>query len=84
MKKISLITVFNNQAVLDEMIVSVRKQVDVDVNYVMIDNRTGLFKSAASALNYGISKAIFFTKILYSCQKMHCRKYLILQKLIAM
>lgn len=57
MKMISLITVYNHQALLDEMIASAKIQINVDVDFVMIDNRKGSFKSAASALNYGMSKA---------------------------
>ena len=57
MKKISLITVYNNQKLLDEMLSSARKQANVDIDYVMIDNRKNIFSSAAAALNYGTAKA---------------------------
>lgn len=53
MKKISLITVYNNKKLLDEMLFSVKGQKDVDVDCVMIDNRQKAFGSAAAALNYG-------------------------------
>lgn len=58
MKKISLITVYNNKEMLDEMLVSAEKQKNVDIDYVMIDNRENTFSSAAAALNYGTAKAI--------------------------
>ncbi len=57
MKKISLITVYNNKKLLDEMLLSVKGQKDVDVDCVMIDNRQKAFGSAAAALNYGAEKA---------------------------
>ena len=38
MKRISLITVYNNQQLLNEMIASAKKQRNVDIEYVMIDN----------------------------------------------
>ena len=57
MKKISLITVYNNKPLLDEMLASANLQKNVDIDYVMIDNRNNTFSSAASALNYGTSKA---------------------------
>ena len=58
MDKISLITVFNNKELLDEMLASAEKQNNVDVDYVMIDNQNNDFSSAAAALNYGVSKAL--------------------------
>ena len=58
MKKISLITVYNNKEMLDEMLASAEKQKNVDIDYVMIDNRENTFSSAAEALNYGTTKAI--------------------------
>lgn len=58
MKKISLITVYNNKEMLDEMLASAEKQKNVDIDYVMIDNRENTFSSAAAALNYGTAKAI--------------------------
>lgn len=57
MKKISLITVYNNKEMLDEMLASAEKQKNVDIDYVMIDNRKNTFSSAAAALNYGTAKA---------------------------
>ena len=57
MKRISLITVYNNQQLLNEMIASAKKQRNVDIEYVMIDNMTNKFSSAASALNYGTDRA---------------------------
>lgn len=58
MKKISFITVYNNKEVLDEMLASAKKQKNVDIDYVMIDNRKNTFSSAAAALNYGTARAI--------------------------
>lgn len=57
MKKISLITVYNNQSLVDEMIKSVRGQVGIDAECIMLDNRNNKFNSAAAALNYGAERA---------------------------
>lgn len=57
MNKISLITVFNNQSMVDEMINSAKRQNDADTEFIMIDNRNNKFNSAAAALNYGVEKA---------------------------
>lgn len=57
MKKISLITVYNNLTLLNEMIDSAKKQLNVDVEYILIDNREHQFLSAASALNHGANQA---------------------------
>lgn len=57
MKNISLITVYNNRILLDEMLVSVDKQINVEIDYVMIDNQSGAFSSASAAYNFGVSKA---------------------------
>lgn len=57
MNKISLITVFNNQSMIDEMINSDKRQNDADTEFIMIDNRNNKFNSAAAALNYGVEKA---------------------------
>ena len=58
MKKISLITVYNNRKLLEEMLSSVNGQVNVETDLVMIDNRQKAFGSAAAALNYGADKAV--------------------------
>ena len=58
MKCISLITVYNKKTLLDEMIDSARKQKNVEIDYVMIDNSSAEFSSAAQALNYGAGKSI--------------------------
>ncbi len=58
MKCISLITVYNKKTILDEMIDSAKKQKNVEIDYVMIDNSSAEFSSAAKALNYGVGKAI--------------------------
>lgn len=52
MNKISLITVFNNQSMVDEMINSAKRQNDAVTEFIMIDNRNNKFNSAAAALNY--------------------------------
>lgn len=57
MNKISLITVFNNQSMVDEMINSAKRQNDAVTEFIMIDNRNNKFNSAAAALNYGVEKA---------------------------
>ena len=46
MNKISLITVFNNQSMVDEMINSAKRQNDADTEFIMIDNRDNKFNSA--------------------------------------
>ena len=58
MKKISLITVYNNKKLLDELLCSLNEQKGVDVDCVMIDNRQKAFSSAAAVLNYGAKKAV--------------------------
>jgi hypothetical protein len=57
MKEISLITVYNNEKLLNEMMASVKKQNNVAIDLVMINNINGKFTSAAKALNYGVTKA---------------------------
>lgn len=57
MKRISLITVYNNKELVETMITTSKFQINVDIDYVIIDNSTGKFSSAASALNFGASKA---------------------------
>lgn len=57
MNTVSLITVYNNHDLLNQMVASSKKQKRVIVDYVLIDNTSGRFSSAAKALNYGISKA---------------------------
>lgn len=51
---ISVISVYNNDELLNEMIVSLNKQKDVEVERIFIDNKNGKFSSAAKALNYGV------------------------------
>ena len=58
MKRISLITVYNNQELLDSMIASSKSQTNVVIDYVMIDNRNHRYSSAAAALNYGVTQAV--------------------------
>ena len=57
MKKISLISVYNNNALIDEMKKGAETQKNVDVEYILIDNTKNEFDSAAKALNYGAGKA---------------------------
>lgn len=57
MKKISLISVYNNQQLLDEMVASAKKQKNVEVELITIDNTNKRFSSASKALNYGTDKA---------------------------
>lgn len=56
MKKISLISVYNNELLLKQMKHSAEMQKEVFVDYVLIDNRLNKFSSAAAALNYGITQ----------------------------
>lgn len=58
MRKISLISVYNNSKKLKEMLDSASIQENVDIDYVLIDNSNSKFKSAAQALNFGVKKAI--------------------------
>lgn len=57
MKTISLISVYNNKTLVDEMIKTAISQTGVEVDFVMVDNRQRQFNSAAEALNYGAEKA---------------------------
>ena len=57
MNIISLITVYNNRDLLNQMVASSENQKGVRVDYVLIDNTSGCFSSAAKALNYGVSQA---------------------------
>lgn len=57
LKNISLITVYNNINLLQQMVESASMQENVTIDYVLIDNRTNQFASAAAALNYGAKKA---------------------------
>lgn len=57
MYDISLICVFNNSEMKDIMVDSAKKQKDVNIEYIMIDNTDNRFPSGASALNYGVSMA---------------------------
>ncbi|MDD6225493.1 MAG: glycosyltransferase, partial [bacterium] len=57
MKTISLITVYNNMPLLDDMLKTAEQQKNVEIDYIMIDNRNGRFSSAAAALNYGIKQS---------------------------
>ena len=52
MYDISLICVFNNSEMKDIMVDSAKKQKDVNIEYIMIDNTDNRFPSGASALNY--------------------------------
>jgi glycosyltransferase involved in cell wall biosynthesis len=57
MNTVSLIAVYNNPELLDQLVASAELQKDVDLEYVFIDNTNRQFSSAAKALNYGVSKA---------------------------
>lgn len=59
MKKISLISVYNNRQLLDEMVESCRTQTVgfENIEFISIDNTGRRFSSAAAALNYGSSQA---------------------------
>lgn len=57
MNNISLISVYNNDEKLNEMVESAKIQKNVNVEYILIDNSGQRFKSASEALNYGVSKA---------------------------
>lgn len=57
MNSVSLIAVYNNPKLLNQLIASVERQNGVALDYVFIDNTNGQFSSAAKALNYGASKA---------------------------
>jgi hypothetical protein len=55
---ISIICVYNNEKVLDDWLIRSLKSQSAQYESILIDNRHGEFKSAASALNWGGSKAI--------------------------
>lgn len=57
MKKISLITVYNNKDKLKEMLDSATIQKNVEIDYVLIDNTENTFLSASSALNFGVRQS---------------------------
>ena len=54
---ISIICVYNNKEILDKYLIKSLENQDEDYELVLVDNREQLFTSAASALNYGASKA---------------------------
>lgn len=56
-KRISLITVYNNEKLVREMTDSAAVQQGVSVEYILLDNRGRKFESAAAALNEGIEKS---------------------------
>ena len=51
MKKLSLVTVYNDRNKLEEMLNSAKKQIDVDIQYILINNDKNQFSSAAQS-NY--------------------------------
>ncbi len=57
LKTISLITVYNNEKLVNEMKSSAAAQEGVDIEYIMLDNRGNKYKSAAEALNAGVDMA---------------------------
>lgn len=56
-KTVSLITVYNNEQLVEEMKSSAALQEGVDIEYIMLDNRGRKYKSAAEALNAGVDMA---------------------------
>lgn len=58
MKKISLITVYNNDKLLGEMVKSASEQKNVEIDFVSVVNKNNEFSSAAKALNYGFEKSV--------------------------
>ncbi len=56
-KLVSLITVYNNERLVEEMKASASLQTGVEIDFVMLDNRSRRYKSASEALNDGVSKA---------------------------
>lgn len=57
MKKVSFICVYNKKFVLENQLLKSLKIQKMDYELILIDNRNNKFKNAASALNYGASKA---------------------------
>ena len=57
MESITLISVYNNRELLNQMVDSSKKQTNVNIEYVLVDNSSREFPSAAAALNYGAKKA---------------------------
>lgn len=56
-KSISLISVYNNEALVNQMMESAKTQENVVIDYVLIDNTKCKYSSASKALNYGFSKS---------------------------
>lgn len=59
MKRLSLICVYNNRQLCDSMVNScVNQTVGFDnIEFILIDNTTSVFASAAAALNFGVRKS---------------------------
>lgn len=57
MKRVSLISVYNKPQLLNEMIESAKKQKNIEVEFISIDNTSHQFSSASKALNYGTDQA---------------------------
>lgn len=55
---ISVICVYNNKAMLDRILLPSLKEQTVEYEFISVDNTNGIFKSAASALNFGGKMAI--------------------------
>lgn len=54
---ISIICVYNNKKILEEMLLESIKKQSIDYELILIDNTQNKFKCAADALNYGGNKA---------------------------
>lgn len=54
---ISIVCVFNSEAILNDYLLKSLKEQNVDYELILIDNTSGKFKSAAKALNYGGKQA---------------------------
>ncbi len=57
MKKVSIICVYNKQFVLKDQLLKSLEIQKMDYELILVDNRNNKFNNAASALNYGASKA---------------------------
>lgn len=55
--KISIISVYNNKNVLEKCLLESLKKQNENYELILVDNRSGKFKSAADALNWGGNKS---------------------------
>lgn len=57
MKKISIISVFNDRRILEENLLKNLKNQSIEYDLILIDNTKNVFQSVASAMNFGAQQA---------------------------